>query len=64
MPETVLQTRYPTRVKACRVTLLAIVCLLALTGCGKRPGQVDPPPGISKDVYTREYPDIRTDGQR
>lgn len=66
MPETVLQTFCSARVKApraARLLLVVCLCFLPLTACGKRPSQVDPPVGVSKDVYTREYPDIRTDGQ-
>jgi hypothetical protein len=43
--------------------LLAVMCFLSLSACGKRPAQVDPPPGVSKSVYTRQYPDIETDGR-
>lgn len=42
--------------------LLAVMCFLTLAACGKRPAQVDPPPGVSKSVYSRQYPDIETDG--
>ncbi|HEU0117469.1 MAG TPA: hypothetical protein VFR09_02445 [Alphaproteobacteria bacterium] len=42
-----------------------IACLIALglvlTGCGKKPGHVDPPLGADETAFPRTYPDISTD---
>jgi len=45
-------------ISACLVILLA---LLPLAGCGKKPNQVDPPPGVENDTFPRPYPDPSTD---
>jgi hypothetical protein len=34
---------------------------LLLTACGKKPNQVDPPPGSEDVVYPQIYPDPATD---
>jgi hypothetical protein len=39
-----------------------VLCLmLSLTACGKKPSQVDPPPGVEEDAFPRIYPDPATD---
>jgi hypothetical protein len=47
------------RVVAVAFVLVAGSFLLA--ACGKMPSDVDPPAGVSGDVYTRVYPDSQTD---
>jgi hypothetical protein len=40
---------------------LAISLLsLPVSGCGIRPGEVDPPPGVEKHAFPRTYPDPST----
>gem|GEM_PF-1449006 len=39
----------------------ALVAALTLTGCGKKPGSVDPPPWVEDDTYPASYPDVSTD---
>jgi hypothetical protein len=40
---------------------LAILLLsLPVSGCGIRPGEVDPPPGVDKKAFPRTYPDQST----
>ena len=43
--------------------LLAIVVSLGLTGCGKRPKDLDPPPGAQK-VFPKQYPPADSPGTR
>lgn len=46
-----------------RVTL-AVVLMAVLFGacaCGKKPGSVDPPPGVAKSDFPLIYPDPATD---
>lgn len=47
------------------IFLLSLVLLLGsgllLTGCGKKPNQVDPPPDVANDTFPRIYPDPSTD---
>lgn len=38
-----------------------LLCLLCVAACGKRPGEVDPYPGVSNDAYNQVYPDLSTD---
>jgi len=38
-----------------------LLCSLVLVACGKMPSEVDPPAGVSRDVYSRVYPDSATD---
>lgn len=66
MPDFPIHAFFQRRVNARALLrgMAVVLCLVALGACGKRPAQVDPPPGVSKDVYTREYPDIRTDGKQ
>jgi hypothetical protein len=40
--------------------LLAFGLFLAVSGCGKKPGHVDPPPGAT-GTFPRTYPDPATD---
>ncbi len=40
------------------LTVMAIVILLALSGCGKK-GDLDPPDG-KEDEFPRQYPDPAT----
>jgi len=42
--------------------LLTIILLLSLplSGCGIRPSDVDPPPGVNKAAFPRTYPDPAT----
>jgi len=35
--------------------------LLCLTACGKKPNQVDPPPGVEENAFPKTYPDPTTD---
>ena len=35
--------------------------VFGLSACGKKPGQVDPPPGVSKNSFPSVYPDPATD---
>lgn len=40
-----------------RLTVLSFcLALLALGGCGIKPGQVDPPPGVERDSFPKTYP--------
>jgi hypothetical protein len=41
--------------------LAAGVFLLVLSACGKRPDDVDPPPGADPGAYPRAYPDVQLD---
>jgi hypothetical protein len=41
--------------------LLAFGFMLALAGCGKKPGHVDAPDDVENDTYPRTYPDLSTD---
>lgn len=41
--------------------MVALVMLVALAGCGKKPGSVDAPSGIAKDSFPQTYPDPKTD---
>jgi hypothetical protein len=38
-----------------------MVAGLALAGCGKKPGSVDPPPEVTNDTFPQVYPDPATD---
>ncbi len=38
-----------------------VVLGTVLNGCGKKPDQVDPPPGVVVDHFPRVYPNIATD---
>ena len=35
--------------------------VLMLAACGKKPNQVDPPPGAEDITFPKTYPDISTD---
>jgi hypothetical protein len=35
--------------------------LLALSACGKKPNEVDPPPGAEDNIFPKTYPNISTD---
>jgi len=37
------------------------LALVAVGGCGIKPGKVSPPPGVSKDTFPKTYPDPSTD---
>jgi len=37
------------------------MALVAVGGCGIKPGSVDPPKGVEKDPFPRTYPDPSTD---
>lgn len=41
--------------------LVFLVLSFALTACGKKPGQIDPPPDLAEDHFPRTYPDPATD---
>ena len=43
-----------------RLLLAILLFPLAVSGCGIRPGQVDPPPGAEKLTFPRTYPDPAT----
>jgi predicted small lipoprotein YifL len=43
------------------LSILAVMGLLSLAACGKRPGNVDPPAGVSTEDFPKAYPDISTD---
>lgn len=43
------------------VSILFILTCLCLAGCGIKPDQVDPPPGVSPDPFPYTYPDPLTD---
>jgi len=47
--------------KALRHAAVVALCLLALGGCGKKPGHVEPPPSVVTDHFPRVYPDPATD---
>jgi hypothetical protein len=60
--------RHPKQVSLSRVkvknllALLLLMFLLApLTACGKKPNQVDPPPGVEDSAFPKTYPDPATD---
>jgi hypothetical protein len=38
-----------------------LILLLPLSACGKKPNQLDPPPGAENNVFPRNYPDPATD---
>jgi hypothetical protein len=40
---------------------LTLLILLPLTACGKKPNQLDVPPGAQEDAYPRVYPDPASD---
>ena len=40
--------------------LMLLIMVNALTGCGKKPGRVEAPPGATED-FPRHYPDPSTD---
>lgn len=65
MPNHPIQADFFGRVKffgrVALVLVLLLVCLGGLVACGKRPGEVDPAAGVSKDVYYRVYPNPQTD---
>jgi hypothetical protein len=44
-----------------RACIVLLLLLLPLAACGKKPGQVDPPPGIENDAFPKAYPDPSTD---
>jgi len=46
-----------------RLTGVAALLLLVLPlgACGKKPDQVDPPPGAEQSTFPRTYPDPATD---
>lgn len=37
-------------------TLSAVLALAFLAGCGIKPSEVDPPPGVDKDAFPQTYP--------
>lgn len=41
--------------------LLCLALTCGLSGCGKRPNTIDPPPGVAKNAFPRPYPDLKTD---
>lgn len=42
--------------------ILVFLCLsTALSSCGVKPKEVDPPPGAENRTYPNVYPDLRTD---
>jgi len=42
--------------------LLVFLALgLTLAACGKKPGQIDPPPDLTEDHFPRTYPDPAMD---
>jgi hypothetical protein len=50
------------RTRARFLWLIALLLpLFALGACGKRPNQVDPPPGAEDITFPKTYPDIKTD---
>lgn len=42
-------------------SFVLIALSTALTGCGIKPGSVEPPPGAEDRVFPRTYPDPSTD---
>ena len=40
---------------------LSAALLLPLGACGKKPNQVDPPPGAEDSAFPRTYPDLSID---
>jgi hypothetical protein len=43
------------------VAVTLVLLTLSSAACGKKPNQIDPPPGIEKDTFPRTYPDPATD---
>ncbi len=43
------------------VVLLALALSGILSACGKKPSEVDPPPGVTNDTFPKTYPDPSTD---
>jgi hypothetical protein len=45
-----------------KIVFFPVILLLSLSvsGCGIRPGDVDPPPGVEKNAFPRTYPDPST----
>ncbi|MDP9128692.1 MAG: hypothetical protein M3N08_10605 [Pseudomonadota bacterium] len=41
--------------------MVALALALLLTGCGKKPSTVDPPPYVTEDHFPQLYPDPATD---
>lgn len=41
--------------------LVALSLLLALSACGVKPNELDPPPGVKKDSFPKTYPDPAND---
>ena len=44
-----------------RVLAVFFLLFLPLCACGKKPNQVDPPPGAEETVFPKTYPDPATD---
>jgi len=43
------------------ILLLVVLSMLSVNACGKKPGRVDPPVGVTNDTYPLTYPDVNTD---
>lgn len=46
-----------------RLAILSLCVILAVTGCGVKPRDVDPPQGKENDQFPRTYPDPENDPQ-
>ena len=44
-----------------RTIILFAIAASLVTGCGIKPGRVDPPQGKDKDTFPRTYPDLTSD---
>ena len=47
--------------KAILASFLLVLLMFSLMACGKKPSQVDPPPGVENDNFPQTYPDPATD---
>lgn len=43
--------------------IILLVACMALSACGIKPGEVEPPEGEGSSSYPRTYPDLGTDPQ-
>lgn len=44
-----------------KIIVLSLCATLLLAGCGVKPSNIDPPPGVSKNAFPKVYPDPKTD---
>ena len=62
MPEYRPSEQVPRRLNFTIIGILALLLMiLPLSACGKKPNQLDPPPGAQDNAFPKIYPDPATD---